>query len=112
MTSAEPEVPQAPEVHIHNGQIVSINGKPPEPEPGQAQKPANSPPAELDPEKIAAAMARVISEQLERKPRPTPMEIVNSLLQLTHGPHKLVWTRFDVYQCFGKYAAAQQGKKP
>ncbi len=92
------------EIHIHNGQVVNPAASPVQTEQAPAQV------EELDPEKLAAKMAAVVSAGMGKRPAATPMEIVNELLQLK-GPkgEKLVWTRFDVFQAFGIWTKKLSG---
>lgn len=91
---------------IHNGQIISeVPGVITEQLPSVALlSPAKAIPAmveDIEPEVLAGLMARVISEAFDETPAPSPMEVVNRLLQLkTDRGHKVVWTRFDVNQLF------------
>lgn len=94
-----------PETVIHNGQII-VDGKSQE----QAPLPADPQRAsELDPEEIAREMARTVSEGTAAKL--LPMQIVNNLLTLrSPGGEKLVWTRFDLYQCFALWSKKMVGE--
>lgn len=99
--------PSSP-VSIHNGEVqgefpgvqterpsASTEPRPVLP-PGTAELPTG-----LQPNEIARAMAAAVSEELVRKPQPTPMELVNRLLQLKNeAGEKLVFTRFDLFQIF------------
>ena len=81
---------------IHNGEILSVE--------------------DIDPENIAAAMAKTISEQLSLAPPGTPMDIVTALLKLrSEKGHKLVWTRFDIHQLFAlwtnKFEATRNARR-
>lgn len=92
-------------VSIHNGEVLGEF-------PGvQTERPSASAeprppgtaelPTELQPNEIARAMAAAVSEELALKPQPTPMELVNRLLQLKNeAGEKLVFTRFDLFQIF------------
>ncbi len=97
------------EIEIHNGE-VRINGEvqaAPTPPPERAKgKPG---PEDVEPNEIARAMAQVVALGITDKL--SPMEIVNGLLQLkSPAGHKLVWTRFDVYQTFALWSKKLEGK--
>ena len=105
---------QGSETIIHNGEVINANPAvktETAPAPSAAAKPGSRvAPPELDPDKIAQVMAKCVSDLLATSPKPTPMDIVNGLLQLAPAGKKLVWTRFDVYQCFGKFASKLSGE--
>lgn len=93
------------ELSIHNG--VVIGDSPVQTE----QVPDRAPAADLDPNEISRAMAQVVSEGLHRVPSATPMELVNLLLQLkTKSGKKLVFTRFDLFQCFALWSKKMTGE--
>lgn len=101
-----------PEIEIHNGEIL-IDGVPqPQPVSGLAlAKPSRDggKPEDIEPEEIARAMAGEISRGIGAGL--TPMEIVNGLLTLKSPlGHKLVWTRFDVYQTFAIWSKKMEGR--
>lgn len=91
---------------IHNGEVIAdvagvqtkqapANARPSLP-PGVSELPSG-----LQPDEIARAMAAELSEALAAVPQPTPMELVNKLLQLKNKDmEKLVFTRFDLFQIF------------
>ncbi len=101
----------APEIEIHNGQII-LDGEPQPEAPTAPLTPPQPPsglPQDVEPEEIARRMAATISLGVDNKL--TPMEIVNALLTLrSPGGHKVVWTRFDVYQTFALWAKKLEGK--
>ncbi len=99
------------EVEIHNGQILVDGVVQPEAPVLPLAEPKPGPPVveDTDPEMIAARMAQTISLGMDNKL--TPMEIVNSLLTAkSAGGHKLVWTRFDVFQTFALWAKKLDGR--
>lgn len=93
-------------VSIHNGEVLGeFPGVQTEPSPAKPRPAMPSGTAELptglQPNEIARAMAAQLSEALALKPQPTPMELVNRLLQLKNeAGEKLVFTRFDLFQIF------------
>lgn len=100
-------------VEIHNGQIL-VDGQ------AQAEAPVSPVKAELplvtnlDPDEIARRMAAAISERQGLQPPPTPMDLVNVLLNLAVRDQKgimqkLVWTRFDVQKAMGLLAQKLTG---
>lgn len=95
------------ETIIHNGEVI-VDGRPQE-----VEAPPSSPRAasELDPEEIAARMAKCISQAQAEGPTVTPMEVVNRILQLkSPGGQKLVFTRFDLFQCFAIFSKKLSGE--
>lgn len=104
--SAQLEISFDGERVIHNGQIlheipgVHTDEAAPSPPP-QGSKPLPAGIPDIDPDILAGLMAGTISTALAESPGPTPMEIVNRLLQLkTARGHKAVFTRFDMLQLF------------
>ena len=97
------------EVSIHNGVVTGADAlavtdlpSPPRPIPTTEQ--------DTDPNKIAAAMAHAISDGITANS--TPMDIVNSLLQIKgESGHKLVWTRFDMLQMFAIWSQKLSGEQ-
>lgn len=82
-------------IHIHNGEVMGAA-------PPSTPKPL--PPPDLNPDALAAQMAREIAQAFAEEPRPLPIQVVNRLLQLkTPGGHKLLWTRFDLFKLYGLY---------
>ena len=98
-------------VEIHNGQIIGEDRAQDEELPSAAAG-ARSALSDLDPNDIAQEMARALSQRLEAEPRPTPMDLVNVLLQLKHPKtgRKLVWTLFDLYQQFAIWTRKMEGR--
>ena len=91
------------ETIIHNGEVI-VDGRPvreAEPaEPGKA-------PGELQPDEIAEALARCISEGQAAKL--LPMELVNRLLTLQVRGQKVLWTKWDVRQLFALWSKKMEG---
>lgn len=96
---------------IHNGVIVAEA-------PGVSSSllpidlPAKEPAKDLSPDDIAAAMAREITSWLmDSGEVKTPMELVNRLLQLQDTKQqKLLFTRWDLFQCFAIWTRKLQGQ--
>ncbi len=85
------------EVRIHNGEIVGQEAAPERPK-------AAAPPSDLNPDALAALIAREIAQAFAEEPRPLPIQVVNRLLQLkSPGGHKVLWTRFDLFKLYGLY---------
>ncbi len=100
------------EAVIHNGVIVQdVPGVSTEAQPAE-QRPRrkDEPDPDIDPESIAAAMAKCISEGIAEKL--LPMEIVNRLF-LLKGPagKKIVWSRLDLFNIFGLHSQKIGGSK-
>lgn len=94
---------------IHNGEIIGGN-----PLVGTEELPARQSklPEELDPDQLAAVMARTVSDWLMDSGQvKTPMDLVNRLLQLKdEAGRKLVFTRFDLFQCFAIWSKKLTGQ--
>ncbi len=107
MSEHQPDLFPESERVIHNGQILH-----PVPGVGTTEAETSVPPPRLpagipdiDPDELAGLMAGVISTALSETPTPSPMEIVNRLLQAqTPRRHKLVFTRFDMLQLFALWS--------
>lgn len=101
---------------IHNGVVVQdVPGVVTEQLPVETRAPAPSPDS-LSPDQIAAAMAWCLDELLYPKlgdvdpSRVTPMALVNALLQLKDDKgQKLVFTRWDLFQCFAIWSKKLAG---
>lgn len=98
---------------IHNGQVLQdVPGVVTD----RVEEALNEPllGTKLDPELIAAQLAREISSWLmDSGEVKTPMDLVNRLLQL-QGQHgeKLLFTRFDLFQCFALWTKKLEGRSP